>query len=192
MVLPKLDQTYTYADYLEWPDEERWELLDGQPVMMVPSPGTTHQKLARNLTRLLGNVLVGHPCQLFPAPMDVVLSQANVVQPDVFIVCEADKILEHAIQGAPDVIFEILSPSSQKLDRAEKRDLYERYGVKEYCIVDPALKLVEMYRLATNGFYQKSQILDENEKLELASLPGITLQLQEVFETQQASNNNPA
>lgn len=103
----KEEKNFTYADYLTWPDEERWELIDGQAYSMTPAPSVTYQRIANNLNILLST----HPekkaeCFVGIAPTDVVLSESDVVQPDVFVVCDKDKITEANIQGAPDLVIE--------------------------------------------------------------------------------------
>ncbi|MBN1842790.1 MAG: Uma2 family endonuclease [Deltaproteobacteria bacterium] len=103
----KTGKKFTYADYLTWPDDERWELIDGQAYCMTPAPSVTHQRIANNPNILLST----HPekkaeCFVGIAPTDVVLSESDVVQPDIFVVCDKDKITEANIRGAPDLVIE--------------------------------------------------------------------------------------
>ncbi len=129
---------YTYEDYLNFPDDFRCEIINGQIYDMTPSPTARHQSVSGEIHLMIRNYLKeqAHPCQVFAAPLDVILAQDQVVQPDVFIVCDRQKIKNHVF-GAPDVIFEISSPSTTLKDRREKMELYERFGVAEYFIIDP-------------------------------------------------------
>ena len=108
----KIEQKWTYADYLTWDDDQRWELIDGAAYAMTPGPTFLHQNIARKLISRLDRHFTGRSCTPFIAHFDVVLDDTNVVQPDVFVVCDRDRIMNANITGAPDLIFEILSPSS--------------------------------------------------------------------------------
>jgi Uma2 family endonuclease len=105
-----------------------------------------------------------------------------VVQPDVFVVCDRAKITEANIQGAPDLVIEVVSPSTGIKDKREKRHLYEKFGVREYLLVDPALKSVERFTLGTDALYGRGDVFGPTEMLPLLSVEGITINLQEVFE----------
>jgi Uma2 family endonuclease len=176
----RLEQKYTYQDYLNWPDDERWEIIDGEAYCMSPSPTIRHQRIVRKLaenlyearTRLKG-------CEYFVAPTDVVLDEFNVVQPDIFIVCDKSKITENNIQSAPDLIFEIVSKSTAYKDTKIKKDLYERFGVKEYIIVFPDLEIVERYTLE-NNCYGPPERFNWNEVLKL-KIFDLKIKLWEVF-----------
>ena len=119
------------------------------------------------------------------APTDVVLSEYDVVQPDVFVVCDEKKITEANIQGAPDLIVEVLSPATALKDKREKKVLYEKYAVKEYIIVDPAAQYVERFLLQEGGLYEKSEIFGPKEVLPLVSLKEIEIPLWEIFEVEE-------
>lgn len=108
---------FTYSDYLTWFDEERWELLDGEPHAMTPAPTTGHQRVVGRLYRELANALEGGDCIPFVSSVDVVLSESTVVQPDVVVVCDRAKIRPNGIFGAPDLVVEVLSPSAGLKDR---------------------------------------------------------------------------
>ena len=182
----KTKKGFTYADYLTWPDDERWELIDGEAYNMSPAPTVKHQKITGNLYILLSS----HPekraeCFVGIAPTDVVLSEYDVVQPDVFVVCDEKKITEANIQGAPDLIVEVLSPATALKDKREKKNLYEKYGVKEYIIVDPAAQYVERFLLEEGGLYVKSEIFGPKEVLPLVSLKEIEIPLWEIFEVEE-------
>lgn len=126
---------FTYRDYLTRPDEERWELIDGKPYDMTPALTTTHQIPVGNVFRILSVETRDRSCRCSVAPTDVVLSETDVVQPDVFVVCDPRKITEAHVYGAPDLVTEVVSPSTGLKDRREKKDLYEKYGVREYLLV---------------------------------------------------------
>ena len=175
------DKKYTYQDYLTWDDNERWELIDGVAYNMTPAPAFRHQRVAGNFYYILKNRLSGKPCIPGIAPTDIVLSEYNVVQPDVFVVCDKSKITDTIIKGAPDLVMEVLSPSTSLKDKREKRFLYERYGVKEYIIIDATEQYVERYILK-EGHYEIYEIFGPQEVLQLRSLEEIDIPLWEVFE----------
>lgn len=143
----KNQELYTYEDYRSFSDDFRCEIINGQIYDMTPAPSVKHQRTTGKIYRLVGNYLEGkaHHCQVFIAPTDVVLAEDQVVQPDVFLVCDGKKIQDQAVFCAPDVVFEILSPSTWKKDRNKKMKVYRRFGVLEYFLVDPESELVEKY-----------------------------------------------
>jgi len=181
----KSEKKFTYADYSTWPDDERWELIDGEAYNMTPAPTVTHQKITNNL-----NILVStHPkrkpeCFVGIAPTDVVFSESDVVQPDVFVVCDEKKVTDANIQGAPDLIIEVISPATALKDKREKKALYEKHGVKEYIIVDPTDQYVECFLLGEDGLYGKGDIFGPMEVLPIVGLEGIEIPLWEVFEVE--------
>jgi len=188
-VARKRTEKYTYSDYLTWSDEERWEIIDGEAYNMTPAPGIKHQNVAGMFFRIIGNKLEGKPCKLFMAPTDVLLSEHDVVQPDVLVVCDEKKITEANIQGAPDLVVEVLSPPTALKDKREKKALYERSGVREYIIVDPIEFYVERFFL--NGKrYGESEIFGPQEVLSLGSLEGLSVPLWEVFEVEKLSDSD--
>lgn len=180
MPLAKQNNKYTFQDYLTWPDEERWEIIDGDAFNMTPAPGSKHQLIAGSFYRILGNQLVGKSCTAFIAPTDVVLSDYNVVQPDVFVVCDKKKITDANIQGAPDLVIEVLSPSTSLKDKREKKTLYEKFGVKEYIIIAPLEKYAER-TLLEDGRYARPEIFGPRDTLVLRSLEDVEIKLVEVF-----------
>ena len=186
----KTDKKFTYADYLTWPDDERWELIDGQVYNMTPAPPIKHQSVVYNLGFIIKSKLVDKPCRPFLAPTDVVLSEHDVVQPDVFVVCDKKKITEANIRGAPDLIAEVLSPATALKDKREKKALYEKYGVREYIIVDPTDQYVERFLLDEDSLYGKEEVFGPKEVLRLASLEGIEIPLWEVFEVEGPKEQN--
>ena len=177
---------WTYSDLLLFPDDgKRHELIDGEHIVS-PSPFTKHQRILVNLTRIIGTFLKQHPIgQIFVAPMDVVLSDFDVVEPDLlFIASEhASIITEKHIMGVPDWVIEILSVSSRKTDEIIKRKLYEHYGVQEYWIVDPELEMVKTYRMIQKGYIRTTEIsCPSNEILTTPLLSGMEIKPAEIFE----------
>lgn len=144
------EKKHTYGHYLSWPDDERWEIIEGVAYNMAPAPSTRHQALFVELLRQFGNFFVDKPCRVYGAPFDVLLPEEeeaeedirNVVQPDISVICDPEKIKNWGCLGAPDFIIEILSPSTAQKDRIQKAVLYERHRVKEYWIVDPLYNMV--------------------------------------------------
>ena len=166
MALPQ-EKSYTYEDILNWPEDERVELIDGEPYMMAPAPSPDHQSISWELVLQIGNYLKGKKCRAYHAPFDVRLFEKpgdkpgdvdTVVQPDLMVVCDPDKIDGHGIHGAPDLVVEITSPSTRRYDRLLKLDRYMRAGVREYWIVDPAERLVWVYTLEEDGFYHTATV----------------------------------
>jgi len=176
----KKERRYTYEDYLTWPDEERWEIIDGEAYDMSPAPRTKHQRIVTQLAITLGNKVKEKGCRLFVAPTDVVFDEYNVVQPDVFVVCDRSKITEANIQGAPRLIIEIISPTTGLKDKREKKSLYERFGVKEYIIIYLEKEYVERFCLR-EGKFNPAEIFNWDETVELYSLE-IEVRQQEIFE----------
>ena len=173
---------FTYADYLTWPDEERWELIQGEAYDMTPAPSSLHQRVVGEIFFRLRAALEGKPCVAFVAPVDVILSEFDVVQPDILVVCDRAKITPACVRGAPDLVVEVLSPSTAIKDRRAKKEAYERFGVREFLVVEPEARYVERFVLEADGAYGKGEIFGLPEVVRLASLPGIELRLSEVFE----------
>ncbi|SHG01841.1 Endonuclease, Uma2 family (restriction endonuclease fold) [Desulfacinum infernum DSM 9756] len=179
----------TYQDYLSWPDDERWEILDGVPFAMTPSPSPHHQRICRNVAGELYLQREGlGECEIFLAPTDVVLDPHNVVQPDILVLCGRDQITAKNIQGVPDLVVEVVSPSTEIKDRREKKRLYERHGVKEYIIVFPEREYVERYHLS-QGSYGGPDLFNWNESLDLLTFP-IRLDLWKIFEKTPPEKSN--
>ena len=177
---------WTYEDYLAFPEDgKRYEIIEGD-CFMSPAPRTRHQAISLRLTYFLYDYLrdtkLGH---VFDAPTDVIFSETNIVQPDVLVVLAARAaiITEKNIQGAPDLVIEILSETTRKMDEVVKKKLYERYGVLEYWIVDPELALVKIYRL-TDGRYGRAEerAQERGETVTTVLLPGLDIALTELFE----------
>jgi Uma2 family endonuclease len=170
--LPQLQQTgYTLEDWASW--EGRWELVDGVAYDMTPSPNRRHQEFSGSLFLALGQALSGGRrkgpgggCRVYAAPMDVFLG-LNVVNPDLLVVCDETKLSDRGIEGPPDLVVEILSPSTMGKDLTTKRWLYERAGVPEYLIVHPAEARAELMRLDGRGVYQTVHRAELGQQLPL-------------------------
>ena len=147
---------YTVADYMNWPDDQRWELIAGEIYNMSPAPTIKHQRIAGDFYNQLKQQLKGQSCIPYVALVDVVLSNDDVVQPDVLVVCDPAKITENNIQGAPDLVVEVLSPGTALKDMREKKLLYERFGVREYVVIDPLEEYVQRFCLQNDGHYGSS------------------------------------
>lgn len=177
----KSSQRFSWNDYKGWPEEERWQIIDGQAYCITAASNIKHQKVTGNLYTLIREKLKGKQCTTFIAPTDVVFDDYNIVQPDVLAVCDKSRITEANIQGAPDLVIEVVSPSNSFMDKKLKLELYERFGVPEYLLVDPVGDLAERYRLM-EGKYGRAEILAWHEELPLVALPGVSISLWEVFE----------
>lgn len=175
---------FTYGDYKNLPEaeRERYELLEGE-LTMVPSPTPYHQDISRNLLRWLDEHVRNRKLgKVYAAPLDVVLSEYVVIQPDLlFISRERGGIIAgEAIRGAPDLAVEILSPATAERDRTYKKTLYARHGVKEYWLVDPDSQTIEVLTLGRRG-YRQAGLYGQAEVLRASSLPGLEVPCAEVF-----------
>ena len=173
------DRHYTYADYLKFPEGERWEIIDGVAYNMSPSPAERHQDLISELLTQVRSQLRGKPCRVYAAPFDVRFeaseTTSKVVQPDLLVVCDRSKITGSGVVGAPDWIIEILSPRTAGKDQIVKRQLYEANGVREYWLIQPFDRVVTVYRLGENGSYGIQDISEMTGKLAVTAVPGITI-----------------
>jgi Uma2 family endonuclease len=174
-------QLLTYSDLEAIPyDGKRRELLDGE-LIVSPSPKTRHQRLVGRLFQSIDLHVQEHGGgEVFIAPLDILLSKSNVVDPDVFFVAEAsaEVVTEKNIQGVPDLLIEVLS--DPRIDRVRKRDIYAQFGVPESWIVDPDADRVEVYRHDGTG-YPKPEIYEPGEILTYQGLPGFSLDLERLF-----------
>lgn len=132
---------------LAYQDEYRQELINGHFVMMSPRPAVNHTQIVNNIFRIFGNYLENKPCRTFTDSVDIHLTEKDCFVPDVTVVCDPNKVKYDAIYGAPDLVVEVLSPSTSKRDRGYKKDVYAQCGVKEYWLVSPTEKSVEQYLL---------------------------------------------
>lgn len=175
----------SYQDFLLFPEDgKRHELLGGDH-LVTPSPSTKHQRVSRNLMCFMDSYLRRSKAgEVFAAPMDVVLSDLDVVEPDLlFISREKSSIItEKNIQGSPDLVIEIVSKSTQRIDSLVKRKLYERCGIQEYWLVDPELKTVDVCRLANGKYVRQAALSQEDDSiLKTPLMPGFQLRLSDIF-----------
>lgn len=181
-----LTKSYTYADYLTWQFQERVELILGKIFMMSPAPGSKHQHISMVISSSIFNYLKGKPCRVFSSPFDVVLpvkdKSDTVIQPDVTVVCDPSKLTEKGCTGAPDLVVEVLSKSSVTRDLHEKYNICEQAGVKEYWIVHPTEKTLMVFFLNEGGKYVPTKPLTTGDVVQSKVLPGLSLDLNEVFE----------
>lgn len=183
------DASFTYADYLTWPDDERWELIDGVPYDMTPSPLRVHQRILLRLGRFLDEFFEGKPCEVNLSPFDVRIPEKGeadekiktVVQPDISVVCNAEKLDERGCRGAPDLVIEILSPSTASYDAIVKRPRYERAGVREYWLVDPANRIVTIQTRQADGTFGRITYFSADDHLSTDLFPGLDIDLSRVF-----------
>lgn len=187
MSIPEKNK-YSFADYLTWDEGERIELIGGEVVYMPPAPSRKHQQILRDLSTAFSLFLRDKKCEVFFAPFDVRLFSTgkrddevdNVVQPDLTVICNPDILDDKGCNGTPDMIIEILSPSSVKLDRWQKYLLYEKAGVKEYWIVDPINESVEVH-LKEGAEFKLDGVFTKNDTVSVNILVGFDIELKQVF-----------
>ena len=187
MPLPQ-ENRYTLADALAWDEQDRIELVYGDPVMMAP-PTRAHQKAVMELSAQLHAYLKGKKCEVYPAPFAVRLFEQDgdrpedvdtMVEPDITVVCDPSKLDDTGCKGAPDLVMEILSPSTTRHDRFTKFNLYQRAGVREYWIVDPADKSVQAFVLE-DGRYTAKDFGAAGDTVWVNVLDDCTIDLSQVF-----------
>ncbi len=173
---------FTYQDYLLLPGDKRYEIIEGE-LIMVPAPIPYHQDVSKSLFLLLNNYVESKNLgKIYYAPIDVVLSDENIVQPDILFISKKrfSIIAEKNIQGAPDLVVEIISPSTRERDRLLKRKLYAKFGVREFWLVDGEKKEVEVLTLKGKGF-EKTGLYTRNETLLSPFLQGLKISVNEIF-----------
>lgn len=187
MPLQKPEQKYSYADYLTWDECERWEIIDGIPYMQA-TPSRRHQEISGELYRQISNYLHDKTCMVYHAPFSVRLDIENddtdiknVVEPDITIICDESKLDERGCKGTPDMIIEIISPSTAKKDRFIKFNKYEKSGVKIYWIVEPDTNLVNVFTLQDNDRYGRPDIYEDTDKIKVSIFPNLEIDLKPVF-----------
>jgi len=166
----------TIEDYRATPEGSRCQLIEGE-MQMAPAPNRFHQEIIWNLSQLFGRYLENHPVgRIYLAPFDVVLSENDVVQPDLLLVLNehAARLAEDGLHGAPDLVVEVVSPATALLDKKTKRNLYARSGVKEMWLIDPLLLQVQVYDFRRSTA-KPVAILEENETLSSPLLPNCEL-----------------
>ena len=186
-----LNKRYTYADYLTWLDEKRRELINGFIHLMTPAPARKHQQISRQTLLIFGNYLLNkNSCEVYTAPFDVRLPKSNkakaddkiytVVQPDICVVCDPSKLDERGCIGAPDLIIEIISPSTSKKDITDKFKVYEEAGVKEYWIVNPNDENINVF-VRTDGVYQLKGMYAGDMKIKVSIFDDLEISLEDIF-----------
>jgi Uma2 family endonuclease len=173
---------FTYDDYLLLPEDRRYEVIDGD-ILATPTPGTSHQRVVGNLyLGLCRHIEDDQLGEVLTAPCDVVLSPTDVVQPDLLFVTAARSAIvgEKFISSAPDLVVEVLSPSTEERDRTLKTKLYARFGVRELWIADTKEKRIEVFTNSGDGFRQEA-VFGLNAVLRSTLLPGLEIPLAEVF-----------
>ncbi|MDO5616062.1 MAG: Uma2 family endonuclease [Cruoricaptor ignavus] len=178
---------YTYADYLLWKFQERLELIKGRIFKMSPAPSRKHQDISGRLHIFVGNYFLNRPCKLYSAPFDVRLTTKDkknnevttVVQPDLCVICNPEKLDDKGCVGAPDLIIEILSPGNSKKEMNIKYDLYEENGVLEYWIVSPEYEYIQKFALI-NGKFELKGIYTDGE-ISPYIFPELKIKLEDVF-----------
>lgn len=183
---PVRSARFTYEDYLFFPDDGKsHEILEGEH-FMTPAPGIRHQIVVQNLSRIIGQHAYEHALgRILVAPVDVVLSEHDIVQPDLLFVSAANvsRLQEKHVRGAPDLVVEVLSAATRKVDERIKSKLYWKYGVLEYWIVDPELESVEVFRPGDGGFERAAELgPDRAEPLASPLFPGLQIPLAKLFE----------
>ena len=175
-------ETYTYEEWLLWDEGVRAELYDGELVMMAP-PSQRHQEIISELNGQLWQFLKGKQCKVFPAPFGVRLNadENTVFEPDIIVVCDMTKLDGKICNGAPDLVIEVLSPSTAKTDRNYKYRKYQQAGVREYWIVDPELDLLQA-GVMRDGSYVTT-VYDAEDNAPVSVLTGCIIDLSEVFAT---------
>ncbi|MBD9354848.1 Uma2 family endonuclease [Methylomonas albis] len=183
---------YSYADYLTWQLEESVELIKGKIMAMSPAPNVKHQRIALKLLRPIDNYFLHKSCEIFIAPFDVKLYDRrksllkngeafSVVQPDLCVICDKDKLTEQGCDGAPDWIIEVLSPGNSRKEVRLKYDLYEESGVGEYWLVFPYEQILQQFVLDELGKYQLRGLYPGNEIAAPHLFPDLQIDLNDVF-----------
>ena len=180
---------YTFADVLSWDESEHIEIINGEAFAMA-APSRMHQKISMELSRQLANYLEGKKCEVYPAPFSVRLFEQDgdapedvdtLVEPDISVICDRNKLDQYGCKGAPDMVIEVLSPSSHRHDQLVKLNLYQRAGVREYWIVDPENRIVRVMLLSDAGFLQPHEIYQQGDIARVTVLEGCFIELGKVF-----------
>ncbi len=182
------DGKYSYADYLTWQMDEMVEIIKGRLFKMTPAPSRIHQKVAAKLFYRLYGFLEGKPCEVYIAPFDVRLPVTTtnnedvytVVQPDICVICDKNKLDDAGCIGAPDLIVEILSPGNNKKELQNKYDVYKESGVKEYWIIHPNEQTLLIYSLK-NGAFVPSRLFASGNMVHSNVIQGFSLDLEGFF-----------
>lgn len=175
------DNRYTSEDYWSLPEGTRAELIDGKFYDMAP-PSRIHQKLVFSISRVIGNYIADHheSCEVYPAPFAINLDadDKDWVEPDISVICDPDKLTDRGCSGAPDLIFEIVSPSSRRMDYNQKNALYANAGVREYWIVDPVKERVTVYHYEDDA---APAIYTFDHEIPVGIYPGLTIKIRDLL-----------
>lgn len=182
------DQPRTYGDLRRWGDDTRWEIIDGQAYAMT-GPSWQHQAVTMGLSAQLLAYFRSRGCRVLPAPLDVRLPRGSepdddvetTVQPDISVVCDPSKLDERGCRGAPDLVIEVLSPSTAGRDHLTKRALYERHGVREYWLVHPIDRIVTMHRRTGQGGFSPSELFEARGVQRMDGFPGLEIDWDQAF-----------
>jgi Uma2 family endonuclease len=181
---PEENQHFTYADYLEWEGPERYQLINGEAFMMS-SPTVEHQTISGETFRQFANFLVGKPCKVFAAPLDVRpfpeedRGDDTVVQPDLLVVCDSAKLSKGSVDGPPDLVIEIVSPSNGQKELFLKFQVYLDAGVREYWVIEPEGKKVQVHVLENGHFI--SSAYKEDAVVPVSILPPLSIDLKTLW-----------
>lgn len=190
MPLSQEDKKYTYADYLKFPSDQRWEIIDGIPYMQS-APTWQHQAVSIQLASQFNDYLKGKPCRVFAAPFDLCIAEfdesdeeiSNIIsQPDIVVVCEESKLRKTGYFGVPSLIVEISSPSTARNDKLFKFNKFEKAGVKEYWVVEPESKFVSVFTLQENNRYGRPELYTEIDNVVVSIFPDLVIELNTVFD----------
>ena len=173
---PIENKVYTYEDYLKFADDEVVEIIDGRILAMSPAPSRIHQKIIMELSAEIRNYIKSNngDCEVYPAPFDVILKNddedvslsTNIVQPDISVICDKNKLTDKGCTGSPDMIIEVISPFNTSNDYVRKLNLYEHFKIREYWIVNPIEKNILVYTLTNDG-YNAPKIFSFNDKIKV-------------------------
>ena len=185
---------FTYGDYCQWPDDQRWELIDGVAFAMAPAPTRLHQDFVVEFAAQIHPQLASSNCRIYVAPFDVRLPKGDeadarvdtVVQPDVAVICDPSKLDDKGCRGAPDWVVEILSPSSAVHDQIRKRALYERHGVREYWLLHPIDRVLTIYRLGEQGAFGKPDVVELEGTTAVSAIAGLEIHWPEIPSSESA------
>ena len=186
----KAEYKFTYQDYCSWPDDERWELIDGIAYDMSPAPIRKHQGILSVVHANFYNYFDGKPCKVYSSPFDVFFPEqqdqhmetvTTVVQPDLSVICDKGKLINKGCFGAPDITVEILSPSTGKKDLDEKFHLYENSGVREYWVIDPGSNYIRIFTLNNDNKYGNGILTENTGTASSIIYPDLRVDLEELF-----------
>ena len=181
---------FSYEDYLTWDGNEKWELLYGIPYAMSPAPSRIHQEICGEMFFKIRTYLQGKSCNVYTAPFDVRLCKEdaseneiiNVIQPDITVICNKDILDDRGAKGVPDLVVEVVSPSSTFLDYVKKLNLYGEYGVKEYWIIDPKKRSLFVYQIDETGRYGAPNIYSDKDHVKVGIFDKLVIELEEIFQ----------